>query len=338
VTKPFDVFLSYAKPQDGVFAFEIKDCLRKAGYKIFSDESLLVGQDMSQQVPELIKQSHSVIILLSGAAVGSRWVAPEVALALRENKVVIPVLLEEIGAESALMSLVGDRQVIRAIGQPPSEVAQIIYQNLLSENPALVVRLEAKKRSRFLVIAFTILILMLLLGTVAYWMSKYTELETQQKETAILTEVVQHKAAAQRLIYDGIAYAQKGQLTRAIDLYREAIRLEPTNAGAYQYLGYAHLRRSQLKPHEHPDDVAAAVAALTKAVSIDPAYPWAHYNLALAYWAAGKHEDAIKSIKKLLDLDPSFRTTIRDDAQFDQFKTSPQFLEYMKETKSSKLP
>lgn len=130
---------------------------------------------------------------------------------------------------------------------------------------------------------------------------------------------------SERHLSDGIELASRGQLTEAIASYNKAIRLNPKSANAYQFLGYALLRRSQIKPESYSNDLKDSVFALEKAIQLDPTHVWAHYNMALAYWAAGKKDMAIDMVRRVLKIDPSFRDVLAKDVQFKHFRKSSEF-------------
>lgn len=141
-----------------------------------------------------------------------------------------------------------------------------------------------------------------------------------------LREQLQRQEKAERIVWDGAEFASRGLITEAIRLYDSAIELNPNNATAYQLRGYAQLRRAQITPDAHPSDLADSIASLEKAVSIDPKQPWSYYNLSLAYWEANRREEAIDSLRRLLALDPSFRSIIAKDVQFNPFRKSKNFV------------
>jgi len=154
--------------------------------------------------------------------------------------------------------------------------------------------------------------------------SKY--FKNTASETAVTTAI--HKSQsmeADRYLSDGIEYASRGRLSDAITAYKKAIEINPSSANAYQYLGYALLRRSQIMPGLYPSDLKDSVSALEKAVLLDPNHIWAHYNLSLAYLTAGKKEMAMDNIRRVIQLDPSFRGVISNDTQFNAFKDLSEF-------------
>ncbi len=168
------------------------------------------------------------------------------------------------------------------------------------------------------------LIMVAIAVTIITISSKY--FKNTASETAVTTAI--HKSQsmeADRYLSDGIEYASRGRLSDAITAYKKAIEINPSSANAYQYLGYALLRRSQIMPGLYPSDLKDSVSALEKAVLLDPNHIWAHYNLSLAYLTAGKKEMAMDNIRRVIQLDPSFRGVISNDTQFNAFKDLSEF-------------
>ncbi len=112
----------------------------------------------------------------------------------------------------------------------------------------------------------------------------------------------------------------------AVAYYDQAIEIDPENPVLFDFKGYALLRAGR---------VNEAVNALERSVQIAPDYVWGHYNLALAYWRVGRHEDALSEVRRVLELDPSFRETILGDGQFSKFKRSAVFNELVSEQAES---
>jgi tetratricopeptide (TPR) repeat protein len=72
-------------------------------------------------------------------------------------------------------------------------------------------------------------------------------------------------------------------MTRAIDLYRQAVVLDPLNPRARSYLAFNLAVAGQL---------AEARAEYPRVVELNPAAPWAHAGLGLAFLIEGKFEEA----------------------------------------------
>lgn len=150
--------------------------------------------------------------------------------------------------------------------------------------------------------------------------------DEKRLEAERLQEQLQRQEKAERLVWNGSELAARGLISEAIHLYDSAIELNPNNATAFQLKGYALLRRAQITPDAHPKDLENAVISLEKAISINPKHTWGYYNLSLAYWEAGRKEDAIDSLRRLLAFAPAFRSIISNDMQFKEFRKSKAFL------------
>ena len=115
---------------------------------------------------------------------------------------------------------------------------------------------------------------------------------------------------------EGVRSAQQGNFSNAINSYRKAVLADPTDATAYQLLGYTHFKEG---------DYESAIKYLQASIAINPEYAWGYYNLSLALWGAGQKTEAIEQIKKVLNLDTRFANIIRDDLQFKAFRENPEF-------------
>lgn len=102
----------------------------------------------------------------------------------------------------------------------------------------------------------------------------------------------------------------------ALANYDEALALDPNNPEALGLAGYLRFRMGDTQPAEH---------LLHRAVEIDPTSAWSRYNLALVLWANGKKDDAVAEVEQVLKIDPSFKSIIAADHQFDRFKSDPKF-------------
>ncbi|MFO7654487.1 MAG: tetratricopeptide repeat protein [Candidatus Krumholzibacteriia bacterium] len=84
-----------------------------------------------------------------------------------------------------------------------------------------------------------------------------------------------------------------GQHAQAVDAYRRALELGPDAKLAFA-MGVSAKRAA---------DVATAIEAYQQALALDPQYAEACYNLALAFMDAGRHEEAIASFDRLMELE-----------------------------------
>jgi len=127
----------------------------------------------------------------------------------------------------------------------------------------------------------------------------------------------------------GLALADQGKLTGAIQQYERALQLNPDYSEAENNLGLALATRGKLaEAIQHyeralqvkPDDVAAhynlgnalaaqgkpveAIQHYERAIQLDPDYIEAHNNLGLALAAQGKLDEAIRHFERVLRLNP----------------------------------
>jgi arylsulfatase A-like enzyme/Flp pilus assembly protein TadD len=101
----------------------------------------------------------------------------------------------------------------------------------------------------------------------------------------------------------GIAYFNKGDMSKAIENYRRAIDLDRTFAFAYANLGVAYLARSSGR-NRQPEDLREAIDHLKKAVALDPTFNPAFRALGVAHKNAGQRNEAIAAWEKSIALDP----------------------------------
>lgn len=87
-----------------------------------------------------------------------------------------------------------------------------------------------------------------------------------------------------------------GNLTGAIEAYKQAIELEPGFADVYLSLGHAYLRLKK------PQD---AIKAFKESIRIKPEMEEAHYGLGLEYFRAGNMKDASQAFKKAVRVRPN---------------------------------
>jgi tetratricopeptide (TPR) repeat protein len=88
-----------------------------------------------------------------------------------------------------------------------------------------------------------------------------------------------------------------GYPVEAIRLYREAIRLDPGRAEAWNNLAAANHRLGLAE---------AAASNLREAVRLRPEYPEAWFNLGLAYSRLGRHREAAGCLREALRQSPGF--------------------------------
>jgi tetratricopeptide (TPR) repeat protein len=98
----------------------------------------------------------------------------------------------------------------------------------------------------------------------------------------------------------GVAYAGLKQYKRAIADFERALRLDPEDAGTYNNRGAAYFRL-------HQDQ--RAIADFDRALGLDPDYARAYNNRGLVYADLKQYERAIADFDRALGLDPSLALT-----------------------------
>ncbi len=93
----------------------------------------------------------------------------------------------------------------------------------------------------------------------------------------------------------GVFYHKKGEIEKALGLFKKAIELNPRYPKAYNNLGNLY---NDLGKNEE------AIAIFKKAIEVDPGYIEAYNNLANTYSDMGKKEEALSLYKKVIEINP----------------------------------
>ena len=93
----------------------------------------------------------------------------------------------------------------------------------------------------------------------------------------------------------GVAYGKLGFYKDAVEAFKRAIRIDPDDASAHNNLGYAYGQLGFYKD---------AVEAFKQAIRIDPDDASAHYNLGATYGELGFYKYAIEAFKQAIRIDP----------------------------------
>jgi tetratricopeptide (TPR) repeat protein len=102
----------------------------------------------------------------------------------------------------------------------------------------------------------------------------------------------------------GGAYILQGRHTAAVPVLEAASRLEPANVMIWTNLAAAYLGKLPFATRERQDK---AIGAYERALSLDPATPHAHYNLALIYLERRDLPAATQHFYAALETDPTDR-------------------------------
>lgn len=93
------IFISYSK-KDSDFAIKLADDLISAGYKVWIDRSLQVGEDWADTIEENLAKASGVIVVLSSKSIASSWVQHEGSIAYGLKKPMYPLLISELPPEN----------------------------------------------------------------------------------------------------------------------------------------------------------------------------------------------------------------------------------------------
>ena len=171
------------------------------------------------------------------------------------------------------------------------------------------------------------LVLAVALGSLALMGSRRAQSSQAQVDTLVsrvavttqrndsLAQVLRLRDSSMTMTNTGALLATQGRIDDAHRLYRAAIAVDSANWSAWELEGTLY-RRTQ---------PARAVPALRRSIALNPSNPWAYYNLAIALWRLGHHDAAIDTLERVVELAPSMRSTLREDAQFGPFHASDRF-------------
>ena len=100
---------------------------------------------------------------------------------------------------------------------------------------------------------------------------------------------------AKLLVALGLAYWDRNEYPRALEIFQRAVKVAPTSAEAHNWLGVALSEKA---------DLAGAIAMLTRAIALDPGYARAYANLGSALAVKGDLVEAVAVFRKALALEP----------------------------------
>jgi tetratricopeptide (TPR) repeat protein len=96
------------------------------------------------------------------------------------------------------------------------------------------------------------------------------------------------------LVSMGIVYKNKGEYKKAIDTFKQAIRIDPNNSIAHYNLGIIYL---------HSDRQREAIEALKQTIRIDPYLARAYSGLGVSYGSLGLYRESIDAYKQAIKID-----------------------------------
>ena len=112
------------------------------------------------------------------------------------------------------------------------------------------------------------------------------------------------KIGAETWNYLGILYSRNGEYDKALQAYRESLRLDSTIAKTYNNLGTLYLTLSIQK--KNPQHLPQALEAFNNALQLDPHLVSALNGRGSVFKFSNRAKDALKDWKKAVTLKPDF--------------------------------
>ena len=94
----------------------------------------------------------------------------------------------------------------------------------------------------------------------------------------------------------GVSYYESGEFEKAIEAYKQAIKLRPDSQESYYHLGMAYSSMGRYKE---------AIEAYNNAIRIKPDYAAAYYNLGHAHSNLNQYDKAIRVFRQAIQYDPN---------------------------------
>src|SRR6266850_4919776 len=110
------------------------------------------------------------------------------------------------------------------------------------------------------------------------------------------TREQQSALTAEQYTQEGISFARQKEYDKAVDAFRQAIKLNPNSAAAYSGLGSAYANMGRLSD---------ALEPMKAAVRLDPNNAFAHLNLGRALASFRHYEDGLAEMNEAKRLSPN---------------------------------
>ena len=259
MNKPLKIFITYAhkdKAAKNKLIAYLGVMERKGEIKFWDDNEIRLGDKWYKKISNNLVTSDILFYLVSAASLASENCNRELAEALSAKIRVIPIILERCDWLNHQLS---DIQVLPVEGKPINEWFPDSrgWQNVVENIQKAIDKIQSQAE---------------------------TSSGRSKKE--------QH---AELAFQQGNVLMMLGQVDRAIEIYADAIKLNPNNTYTYNNRGSAYGSKNSFD---------RAIADYTRAIELNPNYVDAYLNRGVAYGEKGDYDRAIADYTKAIQLHP----------------------------------
>src|SRR5215475_11257962 len=119
-----EIFISYRRA-DAAWARRLHELLRAEGVEAWYDAQVGAGQDWRIATAKALEDSKIFVLLFSENAAQSSDIAKELAAAVLEKKLIVPVRLQNIAPKGAFLYELASRNWINAYDDTDAKLAEI---------------------------------------------------------------------------------------------------------------------------------------------------------------------------------------------------------------------
>jgi tetratricopeptide (TPR) repeat protein len=293
MSEPLRIFVSHSH-QDDTFARALVAALRGAGADVWYDEHNMGSGRLGPEIERELRARPVFIVVLSPAALASRWVENESRWAFRlfdrdPTRTILPVLAVPIADEMDIWLFLQDFKRVEAPGVRPYPQEEAARRTLMAlaltprgEAPAPVAPQPSESAEELV--------------------TRGKALEAQGKHAEALSLLKRATQLAPDLFDAWFNLARLLRFTGAtasdrLAAWERAVAIKPNDAPAWTGKGNAlnDLKRSE-----------EALAAQEQAITLDPSYAIAWNNKGNALRDLKRPEEALAAFERATTLDPSY--------------------------------
>ncbi|MBT8040444.1 MAG: tetratricopeptide repeat protein [Gammaproteobacteria bacterium] len=293
---PF-VFVCYAHSDAETVYSDLVE-LDGRGIKIWYDEGIPAGSSWRAEIAAAIKGAGKLLYFISEASLHSTHCLREVDYALSHDIEIIPVYLEEVDLPGEL-ELVLNR-VHGLFREKDSMYMDHLVDALQGGSGFAAIRPRGKKNTfRTWPYAAAVLLVVVLFVAWSEWNGSRTTSGTPSASTSTPSSYDSYLEGLERLE----RWDKDDNLERAVELFREAARLDPGFALAYARLAEGLRMRYALSGEE--DFLEEAASVINEAVRLGPDLGPVQVALGRLHATRGNFDLATAALERALDIDPN---------------------------------